>query len=152
VEIERKFLVCKVPSSAAGTSVSLRQGYLSVGSDAEVRVRDAGGSATLTVKSGSGMVRSETEIPISQEQFEALWPATEGRRIEKRRSRERLDGLCAEVDVYEGDLQGLEVVEVEFASVEAASAFVAPGWFGREVTGDAAYKNASLAIDGRPKD
>ncbi|HEY5506433.1 MAG TPA: CYTH domain-containing protein, partial [Coriobacteriia bacterium] len=127
-----------------------RQGYLSVGPDAEVRVRDAGGSATLTVKSGSGMVRAETEIPISQEQFEALWPATQGRRIEKRRSCTSLHGLCAEIDVYEGDLKGLEVVEVEFTSVEAASAFVAPGWFGREVTEDAAYKNAALAITGRP--
>jgi CYTH domain-containing protein len=152
VEIERKFLVREVPPSAAAAAVPLRQGYLSVGSDAEVRVRDAGGSATLTVKSGGGMVRSETEIPISQEQFDALWPATQGRRIEKRRSCTLLGGLSAEVDVYEGELQGLEVVEVEFTSVEAASEFVAPEWFGREVTGDAAYKNASLAIAGRPKD
>jgi CYTH domain-containing protein len=150
-EIERKFIAEDAPARA-GAPVRMRQGYLAIGPESEVRVRDAAGLATLTVKSGSGLVRTETEIDLTPQQFEALWPATEGRRIEKRRSAVALDSLTAEYDVYEGDLAGLAVVEVEFASLEAAQGFVAPEWFGREVTGDAAYKNASLATRGKPEE
>ena len=54
--------------------------------------------------------------------------------------------------MYEGELAGLAVVEVEFSSGEEAGDFAPPGWFGRELTGDARYSNASLALDGRPPD
>ncbi len=150
VEIERKFLVRSAPANA-GSPVAIRQGYLAIGPDAEVRVRDAGGSATLTVKSGAGLARTETEVPLTSEQFAALWPVTEGRRVEKKRSVVPVGDLAAELDRYEGNLDGLEVVEVEFDSVGAAAGFVAPEWFGREVTGDASYKNASLAAHGLPE-
>jgi CYTH domain-containing protein len=149
-EIERKFLVRQAPPHA-GTPTVIRQGYLAIGPDAEVRVRNAGGFATLTVKSGSGLARTETEVPLTAEQFDVLWPATEGRRIEKRRSVVPVGGLSAQLDHYHKDLEGLAVVEVEFASVDAARRFVAPAWFGREVTDDAGYKNASLAERGAPK-
>jgi CYTH domain-containing protein len=148
-EIERKFLVRLMPPGP-DASVAVRQGYLATGRDTEVRVRDAGGSATLTVKSGTGLARTETEVPLTAEQFGALWPATEGRRVEKRRSVIPVGDLSAELDVYEGGLDGLTVVEVEFESLDAAAGFAAPEWFGREVTGDDSYKNASLATRGRP--
>jgi adenylate cyclase len=152
MEIERKFLLAEAPRDAGGASARLRQGYLAAGPGGEARVRDADGALTLTVKSGSGMERHEAEVPLMPEQFAALWPATEGRRIQKRRTLVPLDGLIAEVDEYEGGLAGLLVVEVEFASLEEARAFTPPEWFGREVTDDAAYKNASLALEGRPAD
>jgi adenylate cyclase len=89
-------------------------------------------------------------VSLAAEQFETLWPATSGRRVEKRRYLLGIKGFVAEVDVYEGALAGLEVVEVEFADKDEAEAFVPPPWFGREVTEDAGYKNASLAMNGRP--
>jgi adenylate cyclase len=150
MEIERKFLVRTVPNTAGLKSGHYRQGYLSVGSDGEVRLRDADGGLTLTVKAGEGMVRRETEVNLSVEQFESLWPATEGRRVEKRRAFVPIGELVAEVDVYEGALSGLTVVEVEFESLDEARAFAPPEWFGHEVTDDPAYKNASLALGGRP--
>ena len=152
MEIERKFLVRMAPEVEGAVSKRLRQGYLASGHDGEVRVRDAGGSLTLTVKTGSGMVRGETEITLTPEQFEALWPATDGRRVEKVRTLVPVGGRVAELDMYEGRLAGLRVVEVEFDSTGDAEAFAPPDWFGREVTGDAAYKNASLALKGRPLD
>src|SRR3712207_8958518 len=51
----------------------------------EVRVRDRDGECFLTVKHGTGVAREEHETVISADLFEALWPATDGRRVEKRR-------------------------------------------------------------------
>jgi CYTH domain-containing protein len=152
VEIERKFLIGSRPDSlASAPSARLRQGYLVTCAEGEARVREADGECTLTVKSGSGRSRAEAEVAITPEQFRALWPATEGRRIGKTRYRVPLDALVAEVDIYEGTLDGLEIVEVEFASDAQASAFVPPAWFGRDVTLEPGYKNAALATRGLPE-
>ena len=53
-----------------------------------------------------------------------------------------------ELDVYEGALSGLMVAEVEFDDPWGAEAFIAPYWFGREVTEDPAYRNQRLAVAG----
>ena len=60
--------------------------------------------------------------------------------------------LVYELDIYHDNLDGLMVVEVEFANEELANNFVKPNWFGREVTDNKDYKNASLAKKGMPKD
>lgn len=151
VEVERKWLVTTPPREAlAAASELIEQGYLTVGaSGAETRLRRRAGRCTLTVKSGAGMARAEREVELSAEQFEALWPATEGARLVKRRhvlSGE--DGVAIEFDVYEGALAGLMVAEVEFSDVRAALAFSAPAWFGSEVTEAPEYKNQRLALAG----
>jgi len=152
MEIERKFLVSALPDAlAAGPWTSLRQGYLAAGPGQDVRVRDAGGAFTLTAKSGSGIARHEYETAITPAQFEALWPATEGRRIEKRRASLPAGDVLHEIDVFEGALTGLIVAEVEFSTLEQAHAFEPPAWFGLEVTEDPAYTNASLALHGLPR-
>jgi CYTH domain-containing protein len=103
------------------------------------------------VKSGTGLVRDEAEIELSEAQFAALWPATDGARVEKVRHKLRAeDGHLIELDVYDGALSGLIVAEVEFDDPWGAESFVAPFWFGREVTADPAYKNQCLALRGRP--
>lgn len=151
MEIERKFLLDAVPEEAASVPSSrMRQGYLSTGAEGEVRVRDTDGVFTLTVKSGAGWVREETEVPLTGEQFEALWPATEGLRLVKRRYRLPAGALIYEVDVYEGALAGLVVAEVEFPGLAAAERFSPPAWFGREIGDDVRYKNAVLAAHGLP--
>lgn len=153
VEIERKWLVAEAPPQAlAAPSERIEQGYLTIGSDGgETRVRRRGDRCYLTTKSGSGMVRGEHETELSEAQFEALWPATEGARLVKRRHLLDADGgVRIEVDVYEDALSGLVVAEVEFDDPADAARFAAPDWFGLEVTDDPAYKNQRLAVDGRP--
>ena len=49
-------------------------------------------------------------------------------------------------------VKGLMTTEVEFSSVEAAEKFVAPTWFGRDVSEEKAYKNTSLSLYGIPKE
>ncbi len=151
-EIERKFLVGEVPGFALSSpDEQIEQGYLVSDGETEIRVRSKGGRCFLTVKKGHGGVRDETEVPISEAQFDALWPQTEGWRVTKRRHRIGLeDGLVAEMDVYGEHLEGLVTVEVEFGSEGEAGDFSPPGWFGREVTGDVSYSNQQMARTGRP--
>lgn len=132
--------------------VPIRQGYLAIAEETEVRLRQAGDRLTLTVKGGQGETRSETEVEITRSVFDELWPETGGRRIEKFRREINLDGgLTAEVDSYEGELEDLVVVEVEFTDEADADSFWPPEWFGRELTGDPAWANQSLATDGLPR-
>lgn len=152
VEIERKFLLLGIPEQLNNTqSKELRQGYLAIAPDgSEARIRCSGDVQTMTIKQGKGLSRQEDEIVISNDLFDALWPATDGRRIEKIRH-VLLDGEnVIEVDRYEGKLTGLVVAEVEFDSEAAAQAWRPPEWIGREITEEACYKNQQLALLGMP--
>ena len=75
---------------------------------------------------------------------------TRGRRIRKVRYEVPYDGRVIQVDLYRRKLNGLVTAEVEFPDEDAASRFHAPGWLGREVTGDEPYSNQSLARHGLP--
>jgi CYTH domain-containing protein len=151
-EIERKFLLdAPPPGLERHPAVAIDQGYLALDGEVEVRLRRRGEQAFLTVKAGGGRRRVEQEVELALEQFGALWPLTEGRRVCKRRHLvPGPDGLEFEVDVYGGELDGLLVAEVEFPDDAAADAFDAPGWLGREVTDDPRWKNQALALHGRP--
>jgi CYTH domain-containing protein len=151
VEIERKFLVDELPSDLEWLDERpLRQGYVALDGDTEVRVRDDAGEWRLTVKHGGGLLRVEEDIEIDARRGESLWALTEGRRVEKRRHRMPYGEAVLEIDVFEGSLSGLVVAEVEFRDEDVARTFVPPAWFGREVTDDRAFKNRALAVDGRP--
>jgi adenylate cyclase len=152
VEIERKFVLSETPAEAArAPSDRIEQGYLAISDDGvEVRVRRIGERTVLTVKKGSGRRRLEEEMDIPVATFEALWPLTEERRVEKERFRLDGDGHVIELDVYDGALEGLVVAEIEFASEQASEEFDPPAWLGREVTGDERYANQRLAVHGMP--
>jgi adenylate cyclase len=149
-EIERKFLVSAIPADA-GSGTRISQGYLPLASrDTEVRVRRKGDDTVLTVKRGHGLDRGEQEVAISPEAFDALWPLTEGRRIEKTRYEFSHGEATIELDEFGGELEGLLVAEVEFDSPHASELFEKAEWLGREVTDDTAYANRTLAEHGRP--
>jgi len=153
MEIERKFLVDHPPLELAVQATTLRQGYLAVDAtrQSSVRIRQAGDRCTLTTKAqvpGLGMVaRHEVEIPLSIRDFEALWPLTAGERVEKQRYLIPLGNLTAEVDCFD---HGLQMVEVEFQTLEAAQVFEPPSWFDREVTNDPQFTNTWIARHGNP--
>ncbi len=151
-EIERKW-VLDAPPQGLGDHPSERiaQGYLALDGDVEVRLRLRGERAVLTVKAGGGRCRAEEELEIDRARFDALWPLTEGRRVVKRRYLVPAGGgLRFEVDVYEEELTGVVVAEVEFPDDAAADAFATPDWLGREVTDDPRWRNQALALHGRP--
>jgi adenylate cyclase len=148
MEVERKFLVDQLPDLDGAEADEIEQGYLATGSDGEVRVRRKGEKLVLTAKRGSGLSREEAEVDLDRVRFDQLWPLTEGRRLHKRRHVVPHGDLKIEVDVYEGDLDGLVVAEIEFASEEEAKAFDPPSWLGEDVTGDERYLNETLATEG----
>lgn len=152
MEIERKFLVDahRVPAHLTD-GVPIRQGYLAQEGGVEARVRITPVEATLTVKAGKGLSRTEVAAVIAPDDAEALWVHTDGRRIDKQRTRLEIGANVAEIDLYAGDLAGLCTAEVEFADEQSAAIFVPPDWFGTELTGQSAWSNASLARYGRPE-
>ncbi|MGM0442654.1 MAG: CYTH domain-containing protein [Fibrobacterota bacterium] len=151
VEIERQFLVASLPASIQDCeTVRISQGYLAVEDDREVRLRRWNDSLILTVKAGMYLVRREKEIFLDPQQFHALWPLTEGRRIEKIRYRIPHGDLWIELDVYSGHLSGFYSAEVEFASKAESVRFIPPFWFGREVTQDERFKNRNLCTGDLP--
>ena len=151
MEVERKFLVGDPPDLAGTDADEIEQGYLAIGAEGEVRVRRKGEKLVLTAKRGAGMSREEAEVELDREAFEALWPLTEGRRLHKRRHVIPQGDLKIELDVYEGELEGLLVAEVEFPSEDDAGRFAPPDWIGDEVTGDERYLNETLATRGAPQ-
>lgn len=152
LEIERKFLVDAPPDSVESVSrKDVVQGYLAIeNSGIVVRLRRMDNRCFQTVKGAGHMVRMEREIEMTPEQFGELWPATNGRRVEKTRYEMPHNGLTIELDVYRGRLQGLYTAEVEFKSITESETFVRPAWFGPEVTYDHRYKNSYLALNGIP--
>jgi CYTH domain-containing protein len=153
-EIERRFLVDRVPDDARFESVDrLDQGYLAIDGPVVVRLRRDQTGWVLCVKGGSGLVRTEIERHLEDDEGEQLWQMTVGRRIGKRRQTLQLEtGDVAELDTFDADLEGLQIVEVEFRSEAAATRFQPPDWFGLEVTDDRRWNNAALATTGIPID
>lgn len=152
-EIERKFLLSGLPEGLVEyPQMEIRQGYLIVTQDGtELRIRQKADRFFQTIKMGEGLSRTEIEIEIDVAQFEALWPHTDGRRVDKVRYKVPVGRHVAELDLFEGRLAGLRMVEVEFPSVAASQSFDPPAWFGVEVTEDKRYKNKWLAQNGIPE-
>ncbi len=151
IEIERKFLLDGLPPTMRlARREPIRQGYVALDGETEVRVRITPRRAVLTIKAGRGAVRTEEEVVLDKRQGDALWELTEGRRVQKTRRRVRIGELVAEVDEYLGALEGLVVAEVEFADEQASRSFQPPSWFVREVTADPRYSNRRLATEGIP--
>lgn len=152
VEIERKYLVVAPPEDLSGqSSEAIRQGYLDrEAGGTSIRLRQRGEAYVLTVKQGSGLRRAEVEVTLGKAQFDALWPLTEGRRLSKTRYYLAHGAHTIECDVFHERLEGLVLAEVEFDSEQAAEAFQPPSWFGRDVTGEDAYGNHALAVQGLP--
>jgi adenylate cyclase len=146
-EIERKFLVRKLPNDLTSyPSKEISQGYLvSMDDGLQVRLRKSGERYALTFKRGAGSVREEREVELTAKQFDALWPATEGKRLQKIRYEIPLGDRIVEIDVYHGRHEGLVVAEVEFDEEEAAKNFRPPEWLGDDVTGNPRYSNQLLA-------
>lgn len=146
-EIERKFLV-RDDNWRRGVqrSAYYRQGYLAVNDACAVRVRLQDDKAWLTIKNAT--------LDVRRQEYEYAIPVTD--------AREMLDTLCVgatvsktryfvehesdlwEVDVFDGDNDGLVLAELELAEVDQT--FSRPDWLGEEVSGDPRYLNSALAV------
>ncbi len=147
-EIERKFLLKRLPAGLKKfPHDTIAQGYLAVARGGiQVRLRKKGAVRSLTFKRGTKGAREEREIRLSAEQFDALWPATTGRRLSKVRYEVPWKNHTIEIDIYRGRHRGLVVAEVEFDNQKSCAAFERPDWLGRDVTSMPKYSNVALAL------
>lgn len=144
MEIERKFLIETPPPDTEGCPhETIEQGYLCT--DPVVRVRRKGERFILTCKGPGLMVREEFELPLTEEAYRGLLAKADGTVITKERYYLPYGAYTIELDRFGPPFAPLTVAEVEFPTREEALSFTPPDWFGREVTGDPAYTNASMS-------
>lgn len=156
VEIERKFLVDfhRLPFGDMLENFSdIEQGYLST-DEPQVRIRKEADAFYgefryyLTIKGSGVFSRLEYEYPISLKDADGLFELCDSRGISKKRYKMK-DGWV--VDIFNGDLDGLCMAEIELPNEKADLPSV-PEWLGREVTNDENYYNVNLVENGLPKD
>ena len=149
LEIEKTFLVKKIPSNLSDyKGHQIKQGYIS-STPSPLRIRQNDNKFELTkklpVKEGDFSMAEELNIPLTEYEFNKLWPLVE-KYLEKTRYYIPLENnLTAEVNIYKGELEGLIFVEVEFKSESEMELFKTPDWFGKDVTQDDFSANSFLA-------
>jgi adenylate cyclase len=143
-EIERKFIVDPKFIKSLDNGTNIKQGYLPSSNNTVVRIRITDKKAFLTIKGeNKGAVRSEFEysIPFSDAN-QILKELCEKPYIEKTRYIVNYSGVNWEVDVFEGDNEGLTIGEIE---IETEDEYVdIPNWAVKEVTDDPKYFNSNL--------
>lgn len=150
MEIERKFLVDKTKLPGCLTPSRIIQGYLNADKERTVRIRLAGKQAFLTIKgksSDNGLSRLEWEVPIDPNDAATLLGLCINI-IAKDRYHMIHQGKLWEIDVFDHELFGLVVAEIELTS--ETEQFNLPPWVTKEVTGDPRYYNSNL-INGIPE-
>jgi len=151
-EIERKFLLSSPAwRKLVESRIRIEQFYLAAAHGRTIRIRISdGASAVLTIKfSGKGRGRDEFEYPVPLAEAREMQSFALGRIIEKTRHHVRHGGYLYEIDVFEGELAGLIVAELETPDIVPDESL--PAWLGRDVTQDGHYYNASLALGEKPE-
>ena len=145
MEIERKYLPKYLPENLEQyKKKKIAQGYLCT--NPVVRIRRSNDDYYLTYKGGGMMAREEYNLPLTKDAYDHLLPKIDGLLIEKTRYLIPLeDGYTAELDIFEGALEPLTLVEVEFESIEAANSYTPPEWFGDDGTNSPNYHNSYLS-------
>jgi len=141
-EIERKFLVKKELLPSLEGFWDIKQGYLSYYPEVRIRhitYKDGGRSGFLTVKGNGTLVRSEYEYFIDDDEALEMLDLCLNILTKKRYILDRW-----EVDIFEGDLDGLILAEIELYSEDELVEL--PEWVGEEVTADSSYKNKNLHL------
>lgn len=158
LEIERKFLLPEISESLVEegnlqfrSEHRIEQTYIALDTDQEIRVRRIIDletnemTFTHTFKKGNGLAREEIEYSISEVIYDQIVQAFDAIPLTKNRITAVWEDRVVEIDCY--DQIDLIVVEVEFNSLEEANAFVAPDWFGKDISSEKQYSNKKVWID-----
>ena len=153
MEIEKKFLIQTMPDNLEQMEKKeIEQGYLCT--DPVVRIRKSNESYILTYKSrlkdsenhADVHINREVEMPLTKEGYLHLREKADNHMITKTRYLIPLpSGHMGELDIFHNQLEGLHFIEVEFQDEKDAADFVAPDWFGENVSKDERYTNSFLS-------
>lgn len=161
-EIERKWRVRKLPKDYKHFPCKLlEQAYLCQNPTLRIRkessISDKNEKAGISegqkqeeyifcYKGRGRLSREEYNLPLTKEAYETLIGKTEGRVIRKFRYTIPHGAYTVELDIFQGELEGLCYAEVEFSSEEEALSFQPLDWFSEELTGERGYSNAELSF------
>jgi CYTH domain-containing protein len=150
VELELTYLAKTLPVGLAGCpSKLIVDVYYPASADHPVvRVRQNGDTYQITKKTiidGTDSSRmNEETIHLTAEEFAGL-AANGGKRVAKRRYLYDFKGYTAEVDVFQGDLAGLVVVDFEFTNRNEQQAFAMPDFCLADITQEEMLAGGVLA-------
>ncbi len=145
IEIERKYLVKNLDFVKYGVPHRIKQGYISTEEGRVVRIRIKDQKGYLTLKSAAqGFARHEFEyeIPVADAEL-MLDEMCHKPIIDKTRFDLLHKGKKWEIDVFNGENEGLIIAEIELQSKDEE--FKIPPFIDREVTDDPRYYNAYIA-------
>ncbi len=144
LEIERKFLIKNDNwKSKITKSFEIKQGYLSLDVERTVRIRITENIGLITIKGKTeNLSRLEFEYNIPLDDAKELLILCKKPILEKTRHIFIASGNHWEIDVFEGDNDGLIVAEIELESENTEISL--PDWIGKEVSIDPKYYNSSL--------
>lgn len=134
-EIERRFRINTLPKwRDAWKKQDIIQGYL--GRNTRIRKTTEKGKSTYTKtsKHWHWLVREEIETKISLKEFKESRPLAEQISLSKTRYFLPYKKSTIELNVFHGNLEGLQLAEVEFNSAEDSKEFTIPERFGAEIT------------------
>lgn len=130
LEFERMFLAKQLPKELEKCkNKEVLDIYLPKNSQHPVlRLRKNGDTYEITKKEvvSKGVFKEQT-VPLTKEEFEAL-VSIEGKKVHKIRYFYPFEGRTLEIGVFQGALQGLVIVDVEFSSEEDMQNFGLPGF------------------------
>jgi len=146
IEIERKFLVHHdiLPDLATIPSEMLKQAYLQKTPDCTIRVRHLGEKSFLTIKGKSHNIsRLELEYEIPTIDADKLFPLCQSGVVSKTRYFLPQGNRTWEIDLFNGELSGLILAEIELES-ESEEIYL-PNWISKEVSFEPRFFNSSLS-------
>ena len=155
IELERKFLIAKMPENLSQyKKQEIAQAYIAIDDTlgTATRIRSKDGVYILNTKSpnpdGKGVI--ETEEFVDKSAYDQALENNVGFVVTKTRHLIPYGDLTIELDVFHNKLEGLVFAEIEFPNETIADEFTPPDWLGKEVTDDKNYANKNLCRNGMP--
>lgn len=142
-EIERKFLIDKpIPWDLGGQRL-IKQGYVLLVKDKQLRVRVIDHQSFICLKFTKNVERDEYEYEIPLLDGLEIFGKCKYTLEKIRNTIHPIDqSFVVDVDTYPN---GLVIAEFEFKSLEDSKNFKPFDWLGEEVTGNKLYSNITLA-------
>lgn len=159
LEIEKKWVIDKdkIPYDLSKADCfEITQTYINYAPEIRVREIKSNGMTwhMMAIKryvNEEALTREESDFYITKEEYENTVGKGLDSTIYKKRYQFDVDGLTYAVDIFEGELEGLAYLEIEFESEELANSFETPDWIIKDVTNDRRFKNQQLAQFGMPE-
>ena len=149
IERERTFLIKDMPGDLDEfVSKEMVDMYIPVAEEHPcTRIRKNGDAYEFTKKhpiNGNASQQLESTVRLTSPEYESLKDVP-AKRISKTRYFYAQDGFNYEIDVFDGDLEGLVLVDIEFEDDESQMNFVQPEWCLVEVTHESFIAGGMLA-------